>query len=107
LGPIYTCGTGGPDATIRSRTSVTDRKWHHVAATRENSTGKMRLYVDGTLEAEGNGSPGTRRAPPRIVMGRLQTDCNFFAGRLDDVRFYSRALAEDEVRFLFQDRASR
>ncbi len=40
-------------------------------------------------------------------MGRLQTDCNFFAGRLRDVRLYSRVLSEDEIRFLSRDEPSR
>jgi len=44
-------GVGGTsDHTIHVR-DVAVNKWHHVAATRVKSTGRMELYVDGVLGA--------------------------------------------------------
>ena len=63
-------------------------------------TGDMKIYVGGALEAEGRGPAGTRSAPDRIAVGRLQTGINRFEGSLDDLRFYSRALTDVDVRLL-------
>jgi hypothetical protein len=52
----------GDDTTIRSDV-VADGIWHHVAATREQSSGAMVLYVDGTQVASGRAAP--TRATPR------------------------------------------
>jgi hypothetical protein len=100
MGPKFVFGAGQPAETVRSKARVTDGRWHFVAATRDGNSGQMKLYVDGVLEGERTGPPGTRSAPRRITMGRLQTDCNFFAGSLADVRLYSRVLSADEIRFL-------
>jgi hypothetical protein len=105
MGPKFVFGAGAPAATIRSKTRVTDGLWHFVAATRDGRSGQMKLYVDGVLEADAVGPAGTRLAPRRLTLGRIQTDCNFFAGSLGDVRLYSRVLAEDEIRFLSRDGA--
>ena len=34
--------------------AVNDGKWHHVAAVRDTAAKKVKLYVDGILDAEGN-----------------------------------------------------
>lgn len=107
MGSSFAFGAGGPDQTVRSRTPVNDARWHSVAATRDGASGQMKLYVDGVLEGERPGPTGARLAPRRITMGRLQTDCNFFAGQLRDVRLYSRVLSADEILWLSRDGASR
>ncbi|MFY8021502.1 MAG: LamG-like jellyroll fold domain-containing protein, partial [Bacteroidia bacterium] len=47
-------GSNGQDPTLYSNTSVNNGKWYHIAMTREKSTGQIRLYVNGNLEANGN-----------------------------------------------------
>ncbi len=37
-------------ATVCGSTSVNDGAWHHIAVTREHSTGIVTLFVDGTLD---------------------------------------------------------
>ncbi len=95
-------GTGGPgDPTIHSRTPVNDGAWHHVAAVRIRDNGDMRLYIDGTLEASRTNPSGPLNRTPRITLGSIQTNNNYFNGSLDDVRIYGRALSAMEIRALF------
>ena len=90
-------GVGNPDTTIIGSGTVNDGNWHHVVATRAGTTGIMRLYVDGTLQTLGVGPTGTRAAPTGIRLGALQSGGNYFAGDLDEVRFYSYVLATSDV----------
>lgn len=51
--------------TIRGTTDIRDTLWHHIAATRNVTTGDMAIYVDGTREAFFAGGPtGDISYPP-------------------------------------------
>jgi hypothetical protein len=44
--------------TIVGTNLVADSTWHHVAVTRNATTGQLRLFVDGVLDAQGSGPRG-------------------------------------------------
>ena len=44
--------------TICGTTNIEDEEWHHVAVQRRLSDGYMWIYLDGALEAEGDGPDG-------------------------------------------------
>ncbi len=50
---------GASGNTICGAMIVTDDVWHHVAVTRRKSDGRLRIYVDGVLDAEGDGNVGS------------------------------------------------
>lgn len=89
-------GVGNPDVTIRSG-FVADGNWHHVAATRQRSTGQMKLYIDGLQVGSATGGTQSLTAPPRITFGRVQVDNNPFQGKLDEVAIYGRVLSIQEI----------
>jgi len=90
-------GSTGGDTTIASSVNINDDTWHHVAATRDNTSGAMAVYVDGVLRGSGTGPTGSRTYPPSLRIGSLQTGNNFFNGTLDDVRLYDRILTVSEI----------
>ncbi len=90
-------GSGSGDTTIASSISINDGAWHHLAATRDNTSGAMRIYVDGIPRGSGTGPIGERTLPPALRIGCLQTGNNFLNGALDDVRLYSRVLSDAEL----------
>ncbi|MCX7928057.1 MAG: Ig-like domain-containing protein, partial [Patescibacteria group bacterium] len=49
-------GTSG--SGICGNTKVDDGNWHHIAVTRNASTGQIRIFVDGVLDAQGTGPTG-------------------------------------------------
>jgi hypothetical protein len=90
-------------------TIVNDGTWHHVATMRSGTD--LLVYVDGALDGtntvpEGYDLSGTSQA--NALIGAI-TDARdatgatlekFFAGIIDDVRIYNRALSAEEVLFL-------
>ncbi len=101
--------------TFCSTSTVLDSHWHHVAVTRRRSDGFVRLFVDGALQASGDGpdgdlsyadddlpsAPGEPWCPvgvpgvceesdPFLVLGAEKHDAGStfpsFAGRIDEVR---------------------
>jgi fibronectin type 3 domain-containing protein len=90
-------GSAGGDTTLASSVNINDGAWHHVAATRNTTTGGMEVYVDGVLRGSGTGPAGSRTFPPGLRIGSLQTGNNFLNGALDDVRLYDRILTGSEI----------
>lgn len=86
---------GGSDTTLHSATTVNDGSYHFVAATRNATTGLMRIYVDGSLEASAISTNG-----PRILTYGLTLaggNAYNFNGLLDDVRIYGGELSPAEI----------
>lgn len=90
-------GSATGDTTIASSVNINDGAWHHLAATRNNTTGAMAVYVDGVQAGSGTGPTGSRIWPPNLRIGSLQTANNFLNGTLDDVRLYDRILSSNEI----------
>lgn len=68
-----------------------------VVVTRSAATGAMVLYVDGARQAGATGPTGPRAAAASLRVGSLQTNLNFFAGQIDEVRLFSVALTAAQV----------
>ena len=97
VGGKFAFGTGNPDTTILSGTSINDGNWHECVATRVQSTGLMSVYVDGNLQATGTGSTNLLNASAPLVFGRIASGGGFFNGSLDEVEIFNRALGSHEV----------
>lgn len=70
-------GVGNPNATttaednlaMRSERRVVDGTWHHVAVTRNATTGLRHIYIDGTFDSQAAALPGQLRAPTVTGVG--------------------------------------
>ena len=91
-------------AEITSDDSLMDGNWHHIAAVLiRDKTDGAKMYVDGVLQSE--------TGDPSVFDGmNLDNDYPFligtcdgnwdFNGDIDDVRIYTRALTQNEVKYL-------
>ncbi len=97
-------GAGSSGNTICGTADVADNTWHHVAVTRRRSDGRLRIYVDGVLDAEGPGNVGNDRnvsyrdgrttsfpnSDPFLVIGAEKHDAGpdfpSYRGWIDEVR---------------------
>jgi hypothetical protein len=62
--------TGGNDGdTICGSTNVLNGAWHHVAVTRQMSSGRLQLYVDGKLDAQVTSSGASGDISYRVGRG--------------------------------------
>ena len=90
-------GTEGKsgDQTIHSRTPLPLRRWVHVATVFDRPKRRMRLYLDGQLEAEGSipDWPLRRTEGQDLFCGRYGgCSMHVFSGMLDELRLTAAAL---------------
>lgn len=88
------------DTSFTSTTVVNNGNWHHVAFTRDMTTGVTEIYVDGALE-------GTRIQPTGLVgnsfdgIGRITntgpTLPLYFAGKLDEYKVFAAVLSASAI----------
>jgi predicted alpha-1,6-mannanase (GH76 family) len=101
VGGKFGFGVGNPDTTIVSTTSINDGVWHQCVATRQQATGAMKVYVDGSLQATGTAGKNTQSASARLLFGAIASGGGFFNGSLDEVKIFSRILSSNEVAGLY------
>jgi hypothetical protein len=70
-------------------------EWHHLAATYDGTT--IRWYGDGRLVGSEARVLDTR---DQVQMGKRADNQNYFPGRIDEVRIYSRALSDAQIAWL-------
>ena len=93
----FAFGVGTPDTTVSSSATINDGNWHHLAATRDGTSGAMNVYADGTLSGSGTGPTSALTSPPYLRLGCLQTGANFLGGTTDEVCLYNRVLGQAEI----------
>ena len=88
---------GNVTMTTDNHASITDNKWHHIAAVR-NGTSK-KVYIDGKLiysVTVGDQSVGSEGS--NVFIGTARNDGYTFVGKIDDVRFWNDERTETEIR---------
>ncbi len=90
----------GGSATAITCTAPSINVWHHIAVTQSGTTAKF--YIDGaqctsgTVDALGNGGG-------KILIGGLDSaPSNSFAGPIDELAVYNRALNPSEITALYR-----
>ncbi|MGI5184782.1 LamG-like jellyroll fold domain-containing protein [Dactylosporangium sp. CA-152071] len=82
-------------------TPVTGR-WYHLAGVRDANAGHLSLYVDGVLARQIDACTADAATGP-LVIGRARwggAPVDYWAGAIDDVRAYDRALTAAQVKAL-------
>ena len=97
-------GIGAGDVGVVSTTAINNGQWHHVAFTRDATTGAVKIYIDGVLQVSGQSDAGIITSPFRLI--GAQTDltsgggpdgATYFNGQLDEVRIYNQILGDNEI----------
>jgi hypothetical protein len=76
--------------------------WTHLVGVRDASAGRLRLYVDGVLVADVAAGPAWSSGGAfTIGRGRWNGgDADHFPGRIDQLKVWTRALTDADVRAL-------
>lgn len=93
-------GPGGWAGATVSPQLLPERHWTHLAAT-SDGRGTVSLLVNGVVSATGPGTFGIA-SPVSLKLGGAGP-YQPFAGYLDDIRIYHRALSPDEIDGLVRD----
>lgn len=88
---------------VEDSISLTDEKWHHVAAVFKGGV-HTELYVDGEARRKSLGTmPASISPTGDLYIGRDGSNDNVnnrWKGNLDEIRIINRALSEDEINLL-------
>jgi hypothetical protein len=109
----------GYNPDVIGSTTLAANQWYHVAVVADGAS-LMKIYLNGQLEAavleknetSADGSEwfaditGATSYDHFVSLGALRRGAQqegFFSGKIDDVRFYDRALSQNEALLLFTD----
>jgi PKD repeat protein len=87
--------TTGGFHTLRALSPLTASVWTHVALTYSGST--LTIYVNGTVAATRTASGTIATSSGALRLGGNNIWGEYFAGRIDEVRIYNRALSSGEI----------
>lgn len=93
----YDSNSNAYDGHLDGNTVVNDSTWHHLCATRDNTTGAVKLYVDGNLDASGTTGTGLLTSNSLIRIGNGTDGNSPFVGLIDDLRIYNSVLTDEEI----------
>ena len=82
---------------VKTGLQLPTNTWIHLAATFDGAT--FRFYTNGALAATGTGTLGSTNNAPLTIGGSY--GCPPFAGLLDEVCLYNRALSASEVQSVY------
>ncbi len=100
-GKLRLLAAGGP--AMDGSTTINTGRWVHVAAVLpegKNNAGDILLYVNGVLETGVTVTAGTINTVAAGVRIGANETTHYFAGQMDEVRIYRRALSAAEIREL-------
>jgi hypothetical protein len=99
-----TDSTGAARVRVQALASAVANRWVHLTAVYDDPVGEIRLYVDGALAGR-NWRGGDWTATGPLIVGAAKwgagTRVDHFAGQIDDVRTYRRALNDTEIGGLY------
>ncbi len=91
----------GPDESKNvTGGAVTPNTWQQIVAVQDGEKQTRSLYVNGVLVASGPAAQPANGSGP-LWIGQGNADTEGFAGGLDEVRIYHRALSPDDVGRIF------
>jgi hypothetical protein len=93
--PAAYINNGGPDLDVLGTVALPVNAWTHLAMTYDGAT--MRLYMNGTLAATRSATGNILATADPLRIGGNAPWGEYFAGQIDDVRIYNRALTEAEI----------
>lgn len=105
----YYYGTHGEDGTpyqgVSSVQALPLNQWSHVAIVRDLTNGKIRWYINGVKTNEATADyPQAAASSAPVLIGTGYAGA--YDGRIDDVRLYATALSDEDIKELYQQRAS-
>lgn len=92
---------GAYEERLYGKKPITDDKWHHVVEVYDGKS--IKLYIDGKLDSqeEPSGELPVNKEP--LWIGARPGNVAA-TGIIDEVRFYDRALSEEQIKALFNGR---
>lgn len=96
---------GNNGGNSKSNKIINDNQWHHVILTWNSSDGKVKIYIDGNLDRDGQTDSG-RVSKIFKSIGRTENTNPFksavyFRGYLDEIKIYDKILTDSQVQSIY------
>lgn len=101
----YFTGPGAYEYAYHDCRCLQPDRWAHLAVVVDGSAMTLSFYLDGILESRTAIARTILPGSPTLYLGRWAGSDRLFAGQLDDVAIYGRALAAAEVAALEREAA--
>lgn len=75
-------------------------QWHHCVYTYDGTT--HRFFING-IETSKSAASTQHGTPDMLMFGNYPSGNQYYAGAMDEIRIYNRALDQDEIDYLFND----
>lgn len=95
---------GGGNSWTKGATTVPANEWHHIAAVHDTAVGTT-VYLDGVADGT-NATKPVALAQTKAVIGNILAYRSNFKGCLSEVRVWTNALTEAEIRSRMHVRVS-
>lgn len=92
---------GGTGYAPQGSTTVATGIWYHGALTYDGAF--IRLYLNGVQDVSPTAASGAVPITASCRIGQSVAGGSWFSGRLDDFRWWTRALSDPEVRAVYRD----
>ena len=96
-----TTDPNGNDDTLHSLQSITTGSYVHIVATRDQSTGEKKIYINGVLDNSDFASTNSLSGAQYVSIGGESGSA--YHGLVDDVQIYSGVLSASEVAYLYNN----
>lgn len=93
--PAGYLNTGASDVAVVAASNLALNTWTHVAVTYDGAA--MRIYVNGALVRTTNTTGAIRTSTGAFRIGGNSVWGEYFAGTIDEVRVYNRALSASDI----------
>ena len=108
---VFVASGNGTPGVIAEKPKLNDGEWHHIVGVRDEAAKELRAYIDGKFVGRAgdfsralNDKPDSEKARKQIWMGIHAVGdggnpgAGFFPARYDEVRFWNRAMTDDEIK---------
>lgn len=100
----YDPGASENYSFVYSNETVAVGQWTHIAITHDAITTTTRIYINGKLDTEKiTLSPQASTTYGLRIGNRIDVTQTYLNAKLDDLRIYSRALTEDDIKQLYNE----
>jgi len=87
----------GTSAQVTGTAEINDGDWHHVVVLRDAATHEIRIYVDGAFDNSASVTYLGHFAGNKPLQFGYHADGYYYAGLLDEIALYNRALPAIEI----------
>lgn len=96
----FAINDGSNFVNVQGSSTLSKSEWHHILGLYKKSEGNLKIYYDGDQDGKTSTTITPQRSP-KCSIGRSPKDGRHFHGKIDDLRFYNRALSTPEIKALY------